>query len=406
MGPIARNSGHVHIREHEGGWQIFVPQDRDARDICYMRVLPHALASLFKIDASAAESIGHVLNSRLSLIDELLAIDGVGNVPGLDAPPQRSNVDRLEEGREEFEADWQRSETSVQTNFEAAGPSSRVTGRLPMHPERLRTPSSSSSLQESGGVSPSRTRSPIQIFSPAVPEEIDFTRDAYRELLDNVIRIARQAVFPHSRTPVTETGQFHPDYVHDDAFGVRTQGQMNHDFKVGAAGELFVSTPNSLEYCSLADIDLSQVYELLKRLFSPSFDWSNWTSTLNSYVLIHPEYRGQEPWPGRRETSDLRYRDRDSLLTAHLIEAGYLDRNVWSQATPEYFIEVKTTTGDCGDRLFMSNNQYNMVSLSFGSSSFTLLLTEHRCKKWLCRMEKPLIGFMSFSGSTIWEETV
>jgi hypothetical protein len=116
-----------------------------------------------------------------------------------------------------------------------------------------------------------------------------------------------------------------------------------------------------------ADVGILQVYELLVKLLSPSFDWSNWTSTINSHVLIHPEYFGRAPWPGRRETSDLRYNDRERFLTRHLIRAGYLDGNVWSEATPEYFIEVKTTTGDCGDRFFMSSKQYRMVSSSFKS---------------------------------------
>jgi hypothetical protein len=78
--------------------------------------------------------------------------------------------------------------------------------------------------------------------------------------------------------------------------------------------------------------------------------------------LIHPEYAGRRPWPGRREVSDLTFRDIRGIPTGHLIRGGYLTANVWSEATPEYLIEVKTTTGDCGDRFFMSRNQYEMVS--------------------------------------------
>lgn len=104
------------------------------------------------------------------------------------------------------------------------------------------------------------------------------------------------------------------------------------------------------------------MYELLVKLLSPSFNWSNWTSTIKSHVLFHPEYFGKPEWPGRREKSDLWYKDNDGALTRHLIRAGYLPGSVWSVATPEYFIEVKTTTGDYGDRFFMSSNQYRMVS--------------------------------------------
>ncbi|KAF8859481.1 hypothetical protein BDZ45DRAFT_673240 [Acephala macrosclerotiorum] len=341
VGPIAQNTGHVHIQEHEGGWQIFVPRNRDAKEICYVRELPHALASLFKITTLAGESISHVLNSRISVIDELLEIGGVGKVPGLDAP-QRSDVENLYEDREGYEEERLPSRTSIQTNAEEIDAALRESRRVPARPERLGTSSTSNSGQESGEVSPSRTTSPFRIVSPEVPEENGFTRNAYRELLDNVIRIARRAVLPHRDAALSGIGQFHLGYVHNDAFGVRTQGQMNHDFKIGAAGELFV-------------------YELLVKLLSPSFNWSNWTSTINSHVLIHPEYFGRDPWPGRRETSDLWYNDREGFLTRHLIRAGYLDGNVWSEATPEYFIEVKTTTGDCDDRFFMSRNQYSIM---------------------------------------------
>ena len=250
VGPIPQNTGHVHIQEHEGGWQIFVPQNRDAREICYVRKLPHALASLFKITTLAGESISHVLNSRTSVIDELMEIDGVGEVPGLDAP-QRSNVENMDEDREEYEEEWLPSRTSVQTNAEEIEPALRESGRVPTLPRRLGTPSSSSSGQESGEVSPSRIRPPLRSVSPAVPEENGFTRNAYRELLDNVIRIARHAVLPHRDTAVLGIGRFHPGYVHDNAFGVRTQGQMNHDFKIGAAGELFVSAFKSSRSSSL-----------------------------------------------------------------------------------------------------------------------------------------------------------
>lgn len=65
-------------------------------------------------------------------------------------------------------------------------------------------------------------------------------------------------------------------------------------------------------------------------------------------------------WSGR-ETSDIVYKDSGSILTRLLIDTGYLDEGIWASATPEYSIEVKTTTGWYNDRFFMSNNQYRMV---------------------------------------------
>ena len=71
-------------------------------------------------------------------------------------------------------------------------------------------------------------------------------------------------------------------------------------------------------------------------------------------------YNNMGHWPGR-ETSDIVYEDNDGILTRFLIDTGYLDQGIWAGATPEYSIEVKTTTRGYNDRFFMSTNQYNMV---------------------------------------------
>jgi hypothetical protein len=107
---------------------------------------------------------------------------------------------------------------------------------------------------------------------------------------------------------------------------------------------------------------VSQVYECLKSLGLSSFGPHNWTSTIRKEVLVHPEYRAMGAWPGRHETSDLLYGDAWSMLTRHLINAGYLDENVWAGATPEYLIEVKTTPGNFDDRFYISSNQFCLVS--------------------------------------------
>jgi len=85
----------------------------------------------------------------------------------------------------------------------------------------------------------------------------------------------------------------------------------------------------------------------------------NWRSTIRGEVAVHPAYMDLESWRGR-ETADIVYTDTNSYLTRMLIRRGYLE-DLWIEAEPEYFIEVKTTTGSCDDRFFMSDNQYRMV---------------------------------------------
>ncbi|KAE8447535.1 hypothetical protein EG329_010665 [Mollisiaceae sp. DMI_Dod_QoI] len=346
IGPVAQNAGFVHIQVHDTTWQIFVPQDRDARDVCYTRELPDALTKLFKISPSARESIGHVLNSRVSIIEELLEQAGIATVQGIE-PPRR----RLAEDRDEHEAmireatmrpqDQSSLLTPVGRQSQHGMPSQSTSGR-----ELITRDSERSNASSSGAARASA--SPFSLAmrapSPEYPEEDEYLiGNAYLELLHNVIRIASQIALPHyNAIPGLGNGDFNQGYDRVAAFGVRSQGQMNHDTKIGAAGELFV-------------------YEYLSNLRLPLFDWDNWRSTIRKEVRIHPRYANMLPWPHRYETADIVYNDVHSILTRYLIDAGYLDEEAWAGATPEYFIEVKTTTGACHDRFFLSSNQYRMM---------------------------------------------
>ncbi len=168
-------------------------------------------------------------------------------VPGLDAP-ERSDCEIVDADREQYAEQGMSSGRSVQPDAREIDLVLRPSGRVAPIPVRLGTPSSSISGQESGSISPSENSDPFRIVSPEIPGEIAFVAgNAYLELLDNVIRIASRAVLPRSDALVPGIGVFHPGYVHNEAFGVRTQGQMNHDFKIGAAGELFVSVLKSFE---------------------------------------------------------------------------------------------------------------------------------------------------------------
>jgi hypothetical protein len=66
-----------------------------------------------------------------------------------------------------------------------------------------------------------------------------------------------------------------------------------------------------------------------------------------------------EAWNGA-ETADITYDDKEGELTKLLVENGYLD-DICSGATPKYYLEVKTTTKECGTRFFVSKSQYQRV---------------------------------------------
>jgi hypothetical protein len=111
------------------------------------------------------------------------------------------------------------------------------------------------------------------------------------------------------------------------------------------------------------------VFELLSKLGLPGWSRENWQSTIRTYVRAHPQYSGIERWPFR-ETADLVYNDEQGRLTEVLIDSGYLARDEWQQARPRYFLEVKTTTGECDMPFYMSGNQYRLVSPNFSSLFF------------------------------------
>ena len=106
---------------------------------------------------------------------------------------------------------------------------------------------------------------------------------------------------------------------------------------------------------------------MLLRRNLPNFSVDNWASTIRKEVCIHEKYKDMEPWIGP-ETADLTYTDQpdDYEFTNLLFELGYPIENKFQQGHPiKYFLEVKTTTKDCGTRLFLSKSQYKRVSDSY-----------------------------------------
>ena len=65
-------------------------------------------------------------------------------------------------------------------------------------------------------------------------------------------------------------------------------------------------------------------------------------------------------WNGA-ETADIVYDDVGGEFTDLLYDLGHLSGDPFR--VKRYYIEVKTTTGACGTRFFMSKAQYRRVSL-------------------------------------------
>lgn len=76
---------------------------------------------------------------------------------------------------------------------------------------------------------------------------------------------------------------------------------------------------------------------------------------------MHPAYANLRSWD-EPETSDIVYSDISGVLTGLLIDRGYLSRDLWENAKPQYFIEVKTTVSSYDTPFYMSKAQYTRVS--------------------------------------------
>ncbi|KAH7411292.1 hypothetical protein BKA64DRAFT_378000 [Cadophora sp. MPI-SDFR-AT-0126] len=360
--------GYVHVKYLQNSWEIFVPRFRRDRGMCYTRELPIALAKALLIPTSAKGILGNVLNGPLSILEEILDNEGIGHVQGIQQPTRPDFDDEVsdDQNNESRRSRTQSAATTipqsvavrgnspnfsedtsseggaspVDTEISTSGSMSHrqfedVARRTPLHVAR------ESSIFISGPVSPRVPRSGEQdvlIRAVADPRN-NYTDNSYRNLLDNVIRIAAEIqTIPRLGTPISRGNlQHHDDFEHAAAFGVRSQGQMNHDIKIGAAGELLV-------------------FEIMSNIFLPLFGRGNWKSTIRHEVSVHEKYRDMSTWTGR-ETADITYDDDGGVFTSILVDKGYL-HEYWRGSTPHYFIEVKTTTGDCNDRFFLSNSQY------------------------------------------------
>ncbi|KAI3334470.1 hypothetical protein F4824DRAFT_468040 [Ustulina deusta] len=182
---------------------------------------------------------------------------------------------------------------------------------------------------------------------PATPRgrgDTEISRgSAYITLLDQVISIARAACLP---TKVTfdmsvmrvKLNEVNAGSINEDHFKLRTARAIERDKMIGAAGELYV-----FELLSNHNVGIP-------------FPRTRWQSIIRTYVTVHSDYADMGPWTGI-ETADFVYTDFDSVLTAVLIDNGYLNKEAWKGREPTYYIDVKTTTGASETPFMMSKSQ-------------------------------------------------
>ena len=187
------------------------------------------------------------------------------------------------------------------------------------------------------------TRTP----SPSYQErQREAQESAYKSVLENTVNVARQRVHSgvletmriSNRDPIATKAL--PSDIIRDAFAA---GTRQRDFKLGAAGELYV-------------------FEYLKGLVLPGSGLENWKSGIRDRVKVHADYQDLEPNMDRSAIADIGYLDGSRRLTQFLTQKGHLAQGVWNSERPLYQIEVKTTTSsDWRKPFFMSKYQERHV---------------------------------------------
>ena len=228
---VQSDSGSVHIEKVVDRLQIYIPRTPEERQRCYSLHLPKALQHHFRVRAAEAQfTFPLVFLSSEVLIDQVLDSCGIVGIP--EDIPQQPYQRPGEEGDSDEESSIGESDTDTRVYTPASSP---VHGRSPEE-----TPT----IPHYSGASP-RARPFSSIRHARTPEPRPITifheQPPYVRLLENVTSTARQ----HT---LAEFLQDHPnhttsiaDVAHESAFGPRSQKQLEHDIKIGAAGELFVS---------------------------------------------------------------------------------------------------------------------------------------------------------------------
>jgi len=379
--------GEVYIDDKGDILNIYVPRDEESQDVCFGSALPEKLVewmatdpTTLQIEGSMAESMVKVVTGVLgtrspSAMQRILDMQGIVDIDVAIETPDVA-LEQTDQSRTGTAVDEpnrpQHQEESI--TFSIRSRSNSTSSSTLANEFAMSTPAPSSTT---GSRAPHDTGVPngheggfshdtyIEIQShhhhhrqiPHRPISTITTASnyCYRELLQHIVACARATVMPRygaaslstpANPPVPALQAISGD-THGDWLRRESATSIERDCKVGAAGELFV-------------------YELLSSLLE-DFGPQCWQSTMRRLVtgpVGHADHANIEPWTGaaQDETTDIVYTDVSGAFTRLLVNNDYLDAGTWTNRQGvHYFIEVKSTFGQCAVPFFMSDRQYNLV---------------------------------------------
>ncbi|KAH6212673.1 hypothetical protein HBI42_148920 [Parastagonospora nodorum] len=312
----------------DGQIEIYVPADEQQRRSCYRSQLPKVLATILKVPLIATFDISSIVSCSLLDLENVLIEQDISSVEWIEQPVIFIPDVVLEE----------RPSTPALTIAESEAATLVNTGVGPITPE----------------ATPMRYRRSVSRLDPE-----DFIETAppeqYPDLIEQVVGSARQAGHRYRNVEADEV--YEPilrsqnrEFDHSATFGVRSGNGFIHDRRIGAAGEAYV-------------------FELLTTLNIPNFTEANWRSTIRGELSRSTRFADMTNWTGR-ETADIVYKDTSGVLTQYLRDHSEGDfppqireDHNFDECPIEYYLEVKSTTGPCGTRFYMSGGQYKRMEM-------------------------------------------
>lgn len=248
----------LHIEEDDSQLRLYVPKDERLQELCFINSLPKGLVNYLGIDDLAAIKVfGDVLKARPVVIDDLLVELSIIRLrwpdPGYHpAPSDQSFEDNAGNGANAAlslapsQPSYSRSSTpGPSTPRPASSASSSFASRTDYSYERsIYTPATSSFTGSM--TTPRSSLTPVPTAARAEMSSTDaINNERYIALLDYVIASAnggecliRVRMTAEITSSIDQNAT--PVALSDTPFGIRSENQIQHDIKLGAAGELYV----------------------------------------------------------------------------------------------------------------------------------------------------------------------
>lgn len=261
MAATAESSqGVLHIEERDGIPQLFVPRNSRDRNLCFSGQLPKSLARYLGItDPAAAERFRVIVLSSADVIDDVLDEDGIIRAPDIDFSSSESNT--LGEESDELNTDVSIMTPTSSEDRASATHQLRPGAPRPIPANVLNLPARANFPQIGAPlVVPRATHEPRPLalaedgrpdFHPSSHSDPEIatplsSTTQYVQVLEKVIEKGRREVFPSAEAPGLQNRAenlpfANGDVTHGSPFGPRSQNRIEHDIKIGAAGELYVS---------------------------------------------------------------------------------------------------------------------------------------------------------------------